>query len=237
MTETLYLKDSYLKDFRSRVACGGGSKLVVVNKAFYSTGGGQPKDTGRIRWESREYAVIDVKKENGKIVHVLNEPPAFSAGEEVRGEIDWDRRYGLMRMHTASHILASVFHSRHGALITGNQIGLDKTRFDFSIPDFDRTKIDECISEANKAIAKHADIKISFMPREEALKIPAIVKLAGALPPVIKTLRIVEIEGIDVQADGGTHVKNTKEIGKIELISMENKGRDNRRVYFRLSQK
>lgn len=232
--DALYLTDSYLRDFRSFVTYVEGTKVELSRTAFYPTGGGQPNDTGRMRFGNDEFAVLDVKKNGESIVHYLNEPPSFSVHDEVRGELDWERRYIFMRMHTASHILASIFYSRHDALITGNHIGLDKTRFDFSVPDFDRNKIDECVQLTNEAIGKNADVKISFLKREEALKIPAIVKLAGALPPSLDMLRIVEIDGIDIQADGGTHVANTKEIGKIELVSMENKGKDNRRVYFRL---
>lgn len=232
--EALYLTDSYLRDFRSFVTSVDGAKIELSKTAFYPTGGGQPNDTGRIRFGNDEFAVLDVKKEGERIVHHLNEPPSFSVHDEVRGELDWERRYTFMRMHTASHILASVFYSNHKALITGNQIGLEKTRFDFSMTGFDRGKIEDCISKANEAICKNAGVKISFLKRQDALKIPSIVKLAGAFPPSIDTLRIVEIDGIDIQADGGTHVANTKEIGKIELVSMENKGKDNRRIYFRL---
>lgn len=230
--EALYLTDSYLRDFRSFVTSVDGAKVELSKTAFYPSGGGQPNDTGRIRFGNDEFAVLDVKKDGERITHFLNEPPSFSVHDEVRGELDWERRYTFMRMHTASHILASIFYSRHKALITGNQIGIDNTRFDFSMPDFDRGKIEECVKLANEAIGKKANVKISFMKREDALKIPAIVKLADALPPSIDTLRIVEIDGIDIQADGGTHVANTQEIGKIELASMENRGKNNKRVYF-----
>ena len=139
-----------------------------------------------------------------------------------------------MRSHTATHILAAVMHNDAGALITGNQIDLDKTRIDFSLENFDREQIGAYIKKTNEHIQRNLDVKTYFLPKDKAMKIPGVVKLAGALPPDIAELRIVEIGDVDLQADGGTHVKNTSEIGPIELVKCENKGKSNRRVYFRL---
>ena len=234
MTEFLYLKDSYLKEFDAKIVAINDNSIELDKTVFYPTGGGQPNDIGVISSNGSELQVIDVKKQEDKILHYLSPQIRLTADSQIIGKIDWDRRYKFMRMHTASHIIASVFHQKHRALITGNQIGLEKTRFDFSLEGFNRQKIEECIDEANSLIRKNADINVYFLKSEEAMKIPNIVKLAGALPPNLQTLRIVEIEDIDTQADGGTHVKNTKEIGKIELLKMENKGKSNRRVYFKL---
>lgn len=234
MTEFLYLKDSYLKEFDAKIVAINDNSIELDKTVFYPTGGGQPNDIGVISSNGSELQVIDVKKQEDKILHYLSSQIRLTADSQIIGKIDWDRRYKFMRMHTASHIIASVFHQKHGALITGNQIGLEKTRFDFSLEGFNRQKIGECIDEANSLIRKNADVNVYFLKSEEAMKIPNIVKLAGALPPNLQTLRIVEIEDIDTQADGGTHVKNTKEIGKIELLKMENKGKSNRRVYFKL---
>jgi len=234
VTEPLYLKDSYLKEFIAKVIAVHNNSIELDKTVFYPTGGGQPNDTGVISLNGNDLEVVDVKKHGDKILHYVNSQPNLQTDSKIIGKIVWNRRYKFMRMHTASHIIASVFHQKHGALITGNQIGLEKTRFDFSLEGFNRQKIGECIDEANSLIRKNADVNVYFLKSEEAMKIPNIVKLAGVLPPNLQTLRIVEIEDIDTQADGGTHVKNTKEIGKIELLKMENKGKSNRRVYFKL---
>ena len=137
-----------------------------------------------------------------------------------------------MRLHTTAHLLAAVFNTKGKALITGGQMEPEKSRMDFSLEDFDRAKIDDFFKLANSLVKTDAPVKISYMKREEALKIPDMVKLANKMPPDVETLRIVEIEGIDRQADGGCHVKSLKEIGTIELLGLENKGKSNRRVYF-----
>ena len=137
-----------------------------------------------------------------------------------------------MKLHTAAHLLASIFHNKSGALITGGKIEPDQGRMDFSLENFDRQIIDGYCKLANELIQKDAPVKISYMKREEALKIPDMIKLANKMPPEVETLRIVEIEGIDKQADGGCHVKSLKELGKIEILKVENKGKNNRRVYY-----
>ena len=235
VTEPLYLKDSYLKEFIAKVIAVHNNSIELDKTVFYPTGGGQPNDTGVISLNGNDLEVVDVKKHGDKILHYVNSQPNLQTDSKIIGKIVWNRRYKFMRMHTAAHIIASIFNTKHGALITGNQIGLEKTRFDFSLEGFDRQKIEGCIEEANFQISKNAEVKVYFLKREEAMKIPNIVKLAGALPPNLEILRIVEIMGIDTQADGGTHVKNTQEIGKIELVKMENRGKTNRRVYFKLN--
>lgn len=238
MTEALYMEDSYLREFEAKVVSvtkGGDNKFFVVldRTAFYPNSGGQPHDTGKMVKDGAEYPVVYVGKFSGEISHEVSKE-GLKEGDTVKGIIDWERRYALMRMHTAAHIISEVFHKNSGALITGNQLGLDKSRIDFSLENFDREKISEYFQEANEIISKDLKIKTYFLPREEAMKIENITKLANVLPPKVKELRIVEIEGFDVQADGGTHVKSTKEIGKIEFLKAENKGKNNRRVYFRV---
>ena len=137
-----------------------------------------------------------------------------------------------MRLHTTAHLLSSIFHKKSNALITGGNIEPDKARIDFSIEDFDREKVDEYVKLANELIRKDATIKVDYMKREEALKIPDMIKLANKMPPDVDILRTIEIEGIDKQADGGCHVKSLKEIGTIELVKVENKGKNNRRLYY-----
>jgi Ser-tRNA(Ala) deacylase AlaX len=177
--------------------------------------------------------VLDtVKGANDSIVHMVESTAGLGMGSSVHGNLDWGRRHRIMRMHTSAHLLSSIFNKETGALITGNQIEPDKSRIDFSLENFDREKILLLCKQANEAIAKNPPVKTYFMQREEAMKIPGIIKLAAASPPDVKELRIVEIEGYDIQADGGVHVKELGEIAKIEPLKFENKGKSNRRLYF-----
>jgi Ser-tRNA(Ala) deacylase AlaX len=156
----------------------------------------------------------------------------LEVGNKIHGIIDWERRYRLMRMHTAAHVISEIINRETGALITGNQLDVEKSRIDYNLENFDRKKIEECVNKANEVIRQGLQVKVYFLKREEALKIPKITKLAKGLPENLEEVRIVEIEGFDIQADGGTHVSNLKEIGKIEIVKMENKGRSNRRLYY-----
>ena len=234
MQNALYMNDSYLKEFEATVESVKDDKYVILNRtSFYPAGGGQPNDTGIMISDGDEYPVVYVGKFEGKISHEVSKP-GLKAGDKVTGKIDWNRRYRLMRIHTAAHIIDAILYNESGALCTGNQLGLDKSRIDFALDVLDKDKIQQYINMANEWVKKAIDLKIYSLPREEALKIPGIVKLASVMPPEVKELRIVEIPGIDIQADGGTQVKNTSEIGKISLVSVENKGKNNRRMYFTL---
>ncbi len=233
-TKLLYFEDSYLREADAKVLEVRGTAVMLDRTVFYPAGGGQPTDTGKMVADGAEYAVVEVKKESGEVWHYVDKEPAFAAGASVHLSIDWERRYSLMRMHTAAHVLAGGFLNQQGALITGNQLGVEETRFDFSLEQFDRAGFEELVEQANAKLAEGLEVKTYTMPREEALKIPGMVKLANALPPAISELRIVDIGGFDVQADGGTHVKNSRECGKIKIIKLENKGKNNRRLYFGL---
>jgi Ser-tRNA(Ala) deacylase AlaX len=146
--------------------------------------------------------------------------------------LDWERRYRIMKMHTSAHILCAIVNRETGALITGNQISPDISRIDFSLEQFDREKISDYIKMANDIVKSALDVKTSFLKREEALKVPGLVKLANAAPPSVEVLRIVQIDDVDVQADGGVHVSNTIEIEEIIGKGAENKGKNNRRLYY-----
>jgi len=236
MTKPLYLDDSYLKECDAIIQSANGKEIILDQTIFYPRGGGQPSDSGKIIKTNSdiETRVIEVVKKDGKTVHILERIAEFVVGESVHLVLDWERRYKLMRMHTAAHVLGAMMFNGLGALITGNQLETDKTRFDFNLAEFDRAKFDIVVGKANEALSQDIPLKIYALPREEAMKIPGVVKLAGALPPSISELRIVEIPGIDIQADGGTHVHNLKEVGQIEMLKLENKGKDNRRIYFAL---
>ncbi len=234
MDQPLYLQNSYMQECEANILEMPGPKKIILDKnIFYPRGGGQPGDTGKLVSNGLEFRVLSVEKRDGKIVHE-SDREGLDAGNRVICKLDWKRRHALMRMHSAAHILAGMFASETGALITGNQLEMDKSRFDFSLENFDRTKFEELVQRANAFIAKNIELKVYSLPREDAMKIPGIVKLVNALPPDISVLRIVEIPGADIQADGGTHVKNTSEIGKIEILKLENKGAANRRIYFTL---
>lgn len=218
-----------------------GNRVQLDQTVFYPTGGGVPCDFGILKAAGgAEFKVVDVNKKDGVVWHVLDSAsvaasgPFLAVGDAVFAKIDWARRYRLMRMHTATHVLGSVMFER-GFAITGNQLGADLTRVDFNCETgAEKEEIEAGIAAANEALRKQIELKIYSLLREEALKVPGMVKLADKLPPAVTELRIVEIPGIDTQADGGCHVKNLSEVGQIKLEKIENKGSKNKRVYFSL---
>jgi len=234
MEDLLYLQDSYMKEFEAVVESVKDDKYIVLDKtAFYPNSGGQPHDTGKLIKDNEEFNVVFVGKFGGKISHEVDKP-GLKQGDKVKGVINWDRRYKFMRSHTAAHIVSTVIHNETNALVTGNQISEDKVRFDFNLEKFDRDAFQKYIDKANEIIQRDLEVKSYVLDREEAMKIPDLFKLAKGFPEDIKKIRIVEIGDFDKQADGGTHVKSTKEIGKLELIKLENKGKNNRRMYYGL---
>lgn len=228
----LYLEDSYLKEFDAIVTKAEGKYIVLDNTAFYPTGGGQPHDTGLIARDNEEFRVIFTVKKDGSVSHEVDRE-GLREGNKVHCVIDWGRRYALMRMHTAAHAISAIIHREAGALITGNQLDVDKSRIDFSLENLDREKINDYIILANEILAKNIEVKHYFLPAEEAMKIEGVVKLAKGISDR-KELHIMEIGDIDKQADGGTHVANTNEVGRINLLKIENKGKNNRRMYYTL---
>lgn len=230
MTEELYLKDSYVREFDAKVVEIRGNEIILDKTAFYPGGGGLDNDIGKIIAKGKEYIVKSVRKESGEILHALENSEGIKVGDEVHGIIDWDRRYKMMRLHTASHVMAAVAYSKFNALVTGGHISPEYAKDDFNLENKDQ--IYEIVKEANQIISKGIEVKVYFLPKEEALKIPGVVKLAERSPPDVKVWRIVEIPGVDVQADGGPHVKNTLEIGQIEIIKVESKGKKQKRVYY-----
>ncbi len=229
MTRKLYWEDAYATEFDGTVTIVDGNRVVLDQTAFHPRGGGLVGDIGTLG----EAKVVETLKGDAEsIVHTTEAPSTLAVGSQVHGVVDWARRHRIMRMHTSAHLLSAIFNKETGALITGNQIEPDKSRIDFSLDDFDREKMLVYCAQANEAIAKNPPVKTYFMNREEALRIPGITKLATVMPPEVKDLRIVEIVGYDLQADGGVHVKNLGEIVKIEPLKFENKGKSNRRMYF-----
>jgi len=231
----LYLDDSYLKEFEAEVKEVNNGKFIVLDKTvFYASGGGQPHDEGKLIKDGKEFKVVFVGKFEGKISHEVDSE-GLKVGDKVKGVLDWERRYKLMRSHTASHVLSAVLHKDAGALITGNQLDVNKCRDDFSLEDYNPEKIKEYIEKANEIIKQNLDVKAYYLSKEEAMKDKELFKLAAGFKHELDKIRIIEIGNYDKQADGGTHVKNTKECGVIKFLKCENKGKSNRRVYFELS--
>jgi misacylated tRNA(Ala) deacylase len=233
-TERLYLDDSYLREFAALVLAVTPDHGVVLDRtAFYPGGGGQPHDTGELcAPDGRRWRVISVRRgtEAEEIVHLLDAPPP-SVGTPVHGRLDWERRYRLMRFHTALHVLSAVVFRAYGALVTGAQLDVDKARMDFELEDLASERVARIETLANEAIARGLPVRWWTLPRREAEKIPDLVRTkVNLLPPTISEVRVVEIEGLDLQADGGTHVRNTREIGGIRVVGTRSKGRSNKRL-------
>ena len=230
-----YLDDSYCHEFETEVeSVKDGTFVVLKETCFYPNGGGQPFDTGTLVRDDEEFPVVFVGKFEGNVSHEVSRE-GLREGDRVKGVLDWERRYTLMRYHTAAHVLSGVLFYEAGARITGNQLDMDKGRIDFDLENFDRERLVAYFQKANELIAKDLPLRISSMSRAEAEKDPSLFKLAKGLPDEWTTFRIVEIVGFDKQADGGTHVRRLGEVGHIEFVKAENKGKTNRRVYFRLS--
>jgi misacylated tRNA(Ala) deacylase len=226
------LEDSYLWAFDAAVDMADGEKAILDKTAFYPQSGGQPSDLGVLMRGEEKFLVVEVKKEDGEIIHIMDRA-GLTGGDNVSATIDGQRRFRFMRSHTACHILSAVIFQETGAKITGNQIEMSRSRVDFSLERFDKAMMGEYVGKANEIIKQSHTVITSFISRSEALILPDLVRLVMDVPER-EMIRIVEIEGVDRQACGGTHVRNTSEIGKLKMIKAENKGKANRRVYFSL---
>ncbi|MFX1455287.1 MAG: alanine--tRNA ligase-related protein [Promethearchaeota archaeon] len=226
------MDDSYLKNWDAKVTNIKDGKFIILDKtAFYPKGGGQPWDEGFIIKSNEQYKVVYVGKFSGEISHEV-ERSGLKVGDIVSCKLDWERRYTFMRYHTASHLISNILYNRANAKITGNQIEMDKTRMDFSMIDYSPEKLRSFVDEANSIIEQNLSITIDYMSRQDVLGKPELARLAIGLPNNIDELRIVKIGDVDIQVDGGTHVNNLSEIGKIEITKTVNKGKNNRRMYF-----
>jgi misacylated tRNA(Ala) deacylase len=232
--KAIYLEDSYIRDSDAIVLSASGDQVILDKTSFYPASGGQPSDQGSLYKANEEFKVMSAMALDGQIVHIVDRE-GLKSGDEIHAVLDWERRYRLMRSHTACHILSAVIFRETGAKITGNQIDISRSRVDFSLESFDKAKMSEYVEEANRLMGENRPVKIRVVSRDEALTIPDIVRLAMDVPDRDE-IRVVEIEGIDAQACGGTHVRSTREIGRIKMIKAENKGKSNRRVYFALEE-
>jgi misacylated tRNA(Ala) deacylase len=233
MTEELFLNDPYLREFDARVVKLAGREVILDRTAFYPGGGGQPPDKGTLSIGPVRANVVDARREGGGIVHVLDNPIPETV-QELRGEIDWERRLAHMRHHTALHVLSGVIWEHFGAKVTGGQMRADRARMDFSFPgEWTVEVVGEIERLTNEALAEERPVKVYELPREEALENPDLIRTqVNLVPERVKRIRIVEIEGLDTQADGGTHVANTREVGRMEITAHKSKGRQNKRIEF-----
>jgi misacylated tRNA(Ala) deacylase len=233
VTEELFLKDSYLREFEAGIIGLSGREVILERTAFYPGGGGQPPDKGTLGIGPVRASVVDVRREVGEVVHVLDNPIPDTV-RELEGELDWERRYGHMRHHTALHVLSGVIWQSFGAKVTGGQMRSDRARMDFSFPgEWTTDVVGEIEQLTNEALASARPVKVYEVAREEALENPDLIRTqVNLVPERVKTIRIVEIEGLDTQADGGTHVANTDEVGQIEITGHKSKGRQNKRIEF-----
>jgi misacylated tRNA(Ala) deacylase len=232
MTEGLYLRDAYRRSFDAFVSSSAPGEVELSATAFYPTGGGQPSDRGRlVSSEGRSWDVVGVEKgPSGSIRHRIDgELP--STGSAVQGEIDWPLRYAHMRYHTCLHILSGVVFHRFGSGITGGQIYADRARMDLSLPEFGRDTAEGLLADVNRVVREDRPIQVRFLSRAEAANDPTLVRVASELMPDVEEVRLIDIGGFDVQADGGTHVRSTREVGEVSLLKIENKGAKNKRLY------
>ncbi|CAN5219043.1 alanyl-tRNA editing protein [soil metagenome] len=236
MTGELFLEDAYLREFEARVVNLDGREIVLDRTVFYPGGGGQPSDRGTLGVGPVHARVVDVRREGSRILHVLDIAIPDTV-RDLRGEIDWERRHAHMRFHTALHVLSGVIWKSFGAKVTGGQMRADRARMDFSfLGEWTADVVAEIERLTNEALAEERPVKVYELPREEALKNPALIRTQiNLVPERVKTIRIVEIDGLDTQADGGTHVANTEEVGEIEITGHKSKGRQNKRMEFVLA--
>ena len=235
-TTLLYATDSYLRSFEARVVATEGRAVALDQTAFYPGGGGQMADRGELIVDGRRLLVAGMSKRDGVVWHELagdaddaGELPAVGAA--VTGEIDWPFRYRMMRTHTALHLLCGLIFREYGAQVTGGQMYPDRARMDFAIAGMTPDFVHDIERSVNEAVAADHPIKVYQLPRAKAMKIPDLIRTKiNLLPPEITEIRIVEIVGVDLQADGGTHVHSTREVGGVKALRTENKGKQNKRM-------
>jgi len=235
MTELLYQTDAYLQEFDAVIASViEESRAVTLDQsAFYPGGGGQPCDLGSLLVNDVTYPVDKVKKQGDDILHFLGgDAPLPAPGSASRGTLDWARRYKLMRTHTALHVLCGTVFRDYGALVTGGDMEPLKGRMDFEFETMRGELVREIEAAVNKEVAQARDVRVKILPREEAFQIPDLIRTKiNLLPEGIQQVRTVEIVGLDLQADGGTHVRNTSEVGTIRVADYKSKGAINKRIY------
>ena len=235
MTELLYQTDSYLKTFTATVTgIDPENQAVILDRtAFYPGGGGQPYDSGCLKFNEGTYPLLRPRKAGEDVLHILEAgAPLPAIGSIVTGEIEWEKRYKLMRTHTAMHILCGVIFRDYGASVTGGDMDPLQGRMDFEFETMHKDLVAAIEEAVNREAARNLPIKVAILPREEAFTIPDLIRTKiNLLPEGIAKVRVVEIVGLDLQADGGTHVQNTSEVGYIRVVDYKSKGKINKRIY------
>ncbi len=245
MTELLYYDDAYVRSFDAAVTAldevGDKIRVALDRTAFYPGGGGQPNDEGWLTMDGQQVRVSKVKKEGEQVWHTLENTdggmPSITIGQSVQGTVDWDRRHLLMRTHTAMHILCGVVWRDYAAQVTGGNMDPGAGRMDFEFASMSKELVGEIEERCNAEIAAARPIKTQRLPRAEAFQIPDLIRTKiNLLPPQISEIRTVELEGLDLQADGGTHVRNTSEVGRIKVVDYKSKGAINKRIYVEITE-
>ncbi|MCA9949173.1 MAG: alanyl-tRNA editing protein [Anaerolineales bacterium] len=236
MTDLLFLTDAYLKEFEATVLEQVEGGVVLDRTAFYPGGGGQPCDFGELKAGGQVWMVTKVQRMNGLPVHfIAGGLPAV--GTAVSGHLDWDRRYKLMRTHTAMHILCGVIWRDYGAAVTGGNMEPLSARMDFEFETMRKEFVAEIETAVNREVAAARPTQVKILPRAEAFQIPDLIRTKiNLLPAGIQEVRTVELVGLDLQADGGTHVANTSEVGTIRIPNYKSKGKINKRIYVELDE-
>ena len=236
MTDRIYSNDAYARDMEAVIVGGDADdgRVLLDRTVFYPGGGGQPHDVGTLRLGDDRLEVVRVTQDADGVWHWL-EGSLPGRGTTVTGIIDWDRRYRLMRTHTALHALCGVVWNRFQSPVTGGNMQPGEGRLDFDIPDWNADDLPVVEQELNDELARRRAVEVSFLPRNAADEDPSLIRTkVNLLPPTIEEVRVIDIVGLDRQADGGTHVGETGEVGRITIPKAENKGRGFRRIRVRL---
>jgi misacylated tRNA(Ala) deacylase len=237
MTDELYARDAYLTMCEAVVVDVREGGVVLDRTVCYARGGGQPGDTGTLRWEGGDCRLSETVKsrEDGETLHVVAEGDPPPAGTAVTVEIDWERRHTFMRTHTALHALSGVIFTDYGARVTGGNMELGSARMDFELDGISQEFGREVQEKLNARLGEDHPVHVGFLPRAEALADPDLIRTKVSLiPDSVDPIRVVDIEGIDKQADGGTHVRSTAEIGGVRVVKTESKGKANKRMRIEL---
>ncbi len=240
MTELLYQPDAYLKEFSATIlSVDSENRSVILDRsAFYPGGGGQPCDFGTLEVAGVVYPVEKVKKQGDDVLHFLggSEPlSTLNSASRCAGTLDWGRRHQLMRTHTALHILCGTVFRDYGAKVTGGDMDPLKGRMDFEFETMRGELVRDIEAAVNLEVQNRRDIRVKILPREEAFQIPDLIRTKiNLLPEGILQVRTVEIVGLDLQADGGTHVANTSEVGRVKVVDYKSKGAINKRLYIEI---
>ncbi len=229
----MYLDDPEIREFTASVTESIDDTGIVLDRtAFYPGGGGQPADTGTLEIPGERLVITGMKRIDGKVLHLTEAGIALPVpGTAVTGRIDWEVRYRLMRTHTAMHVLCGVVFKEYGAQVTGGNMGLERARMDFELEDLSEARIQHIEERCNEVISESRPVSWKTLSREEAFQIPDLIRTKiNLLPEHIQEVRVVEIEGLDIQADGGTHVRSTAEVGGLKIVGTRSKGKSNKRL-------